>query len=379
MVYLSRLAAPRAPPPRMEFWSQAPSWERQDQDGPDLGSNIDFNMLLAKMQVPMDVDSRFWSEVLMENGALYCSLSDSDLGTASEVPIFAEHVPGAPLESWDELLEAKHLWANVTLEAGFAPGTDVESVLLGAAAAAGLPSAPRFELENVGDRDWVTEVQSNWPPIVLPGCLLIRFPWHPPADDLLQATKMVAFAAGGDGSDVPATSLTLHPGMAFGTGEHQTTQLCCEALKAALADDAARGCTVLDYGSGSGVLSFAALRFGAARAVGVEIDPQALAASVRNAEENGLGDRFDAMLPDAEAAAAGDERYPLVVANILAGTLVELAPLIAARVAAGGTLLLSGIWGEEQATRVTEAYAAQGFGSCESRATNEWTLLTLRA
>ena len=63
------------------------------------------------------------------------------------------------------------------------------------------------------------------------------------------------------------------------------------------------------------------------------------------------------MLPDAEAAAAGDERYPLVVANILAGTLVELAPLIAARVAAGGTLLLSGIWGEEQATRVTEAYA----------------------
>ena len=115
------------------------------------------------------------------------------------------------------------------------------------------------------------------------------------------------------------------------------------------------------------------------RAVGVEIDPQALAASVRNAEENGLGDRFDAMLPDAEAAAAGDERYPLVVANILAGTLVELAPLIAARVAAGGTLLLSGIWGQEQATRVTEAYAAQGFGSCESRATNEWTLLTLRA
>ena len=81
----------------------------------------------------------------------------------------------------------------------------------------------------------------------------------------------------------------------------------------------------------------------------------------------------------AAPAAAGDERYPLVVANILAGTLVELAPLIAARVAAGGTLLLSGIWGEEQATRVTEAYAAQGFGSCESRATNEWTLLTLRA
>ncbi len=101
MGYLSRLAAPRAPPPRMEFWSQAPSWERQDQDGPDLGSNIDFNMLLAKMQVPVDVDSRFWSEVLMENCALYCSLYDSDLGTESEVQIFAEHVPGSPLESWD--------------------------------------------------------------------------------------------------------------------------------------------------------------------------------------------------------------------------------------------------------------------------------------
>ena len=184
-------------------------------------------------------------------------------------------------------------------------------------------------------------------------------------------------ASAGGADDV---LLTLHPGMAFGTGEHPTTQLCCLALRRLLADESPyRGCTVLDYGSGSGVLSFAALRFGAARAVGVEIDPQALAASVRNAEENGLGDRFDAMLPDAEAAAAGDERYSLVVANILAGTLVELAPLIAARVAAGGTLLLSGIWGQEQATRVTEAYAAQGFGSCESRATNEWTLLTLRA
>ena len=184
---------------------------------------------------------------------------------------------------------------------------------------------------------------------------------------------MVAFAAGGDGSDVPATNPALHPGMAFGTGEHQTTQLCCEALKAALADDAARGCTVLDYGSGSGVLSFAALRFGAARAVGVEIDPR------RWRHRCATPRRMTSVIASTRCCQT-PKRRPRATSGTRSSSPTSwrgrssLAPLIAARVAAGGTLLLSGIWGQSR-PRVTEAYAARGFGSCESRATNEWTLL----
>lgn len=174
----------------------------------------------------------------------------------------------------------------------------------------------------------------------VPGCLTIRFPWHTDAD----------VAALGDAA--PPTSVTLHPGMAFGTGEHATTQLCCEALqRCELA-----GAAVLDYGSGSGVLAFAALLFGGASAVGVEIDREALAISRLNAAENGLSDRFVALLPEAEAER--QERYPVVVANILAGTLIELQPLLCSRLERGATLLLSGIWGEQQAFKVLAAYSA---------------------
>jgi len=190
----------------------------------------------------------------------------------------------------------------------------------------------------------VTQVQANWAPIVIPGCLLIRFPWHPPPAEITAERQI----------SPPLPALTLQPGMAFGTGEHPTTQLCCEAVQAALGRPELHGCDMLDYGSGSGVLAFAALLFGATNAVGVEIDREAVTTSIRNADENGLGARYESMHPDDE-----DEgrTYRLVVANILAGTLTQLEPVMAARVAPGGTLLLSGIWGEGQAAQVRAAYA----------------------
>ena len=122
-----------------------------------------------------------------------------------------------------------------------------------------------------------------------------------------------------------------------------------------------RGCTLLDYGSGSGILSFAALKFGAARAVGVEIDPEALETSRLNAAENGYGaDAFTALLPEQEDDEA---TYPLVVANILAHTLIELKELIIGRVAPGGRLLMSGVWGEDQVAKVEAAYAGCGMSA----------------
>lgn len=111
---------------------------------------------------------------------------------------------------------------------------------------------------------------------------------------------------------------------------------------------------VLDYGAGSGVLAFAALLFGASHAVAVEIDREALAISLLNARENHMEAQYEALLPEDEAKRKAT--YPVVVANILAGTLIELQPLLSSRVEQGGTLIMSGIWGEEQAAKVMAAY-----------------------
>jgi ribosomal protein L11 methylase PrmA len=221
-------------------------------------------MLLVRMQCPQSVDGHLWSELLVDAGALFVSLSDADAGTDAEEAIYHAHPPGATSA---ELLERSgadcitgHLtpvWSNSRLEVGFAPGVDVEATLLLAAAVAGEPP-PRFEVEVLGARDWVAQVQTDWTPIELAGCLRILFPWHE-SDDAH-----------------PLPSIRLQPGMAFGTGEHATTQLCCRALHSLLNGRLSNCSAMLDYGSGSGILALAALLFGCQRAVGVEIDPYAL-------------------------------------------------------------------------------------------------------
>ena len=363
---------------------------------------------LVSLLCPTELSASELTDALMEVGALYVSVSDGSAGTESEEPIYHAHTSGADggpgvhtfdasndepnPESWDELMTApRRLWSNCSLEVGFTPGFDVERAMLAVLTDVGLASTTRYSVDDIAPKDWVTEVQSNWPPVVLPGCLTIRFPWHTEADLPDGAPPVV----------------TLHPGMAFGTGEHQTTQLCCLALRRLLKDgegssaasaasasaasasasaaaapaastassaSSSSEVSVLDFGSGSGILSFAALLFGASSAVGVEIDAEALATSRLNAEENGLQTSFVAELPEEEAERGGT--YPIVVANILAGTLIELCDVIASRVAPGGTLLMSGIWGEEQAERVQSAYAAKGFANFRLEfADGGWALL----
>ncbi len=134
--------------------------------------------------------------------------------------------------------------------------------------------------------------------------------------------------------------------MAFGTGSHPTTRLCLEWLER----NVAAGCTVLDYGCGSGILAIAAARLGAARVAGVDIDPQAVEAARANAERNGV----TALFADSAQPVAGE--YDLVVANILSNPLRVLAPAICAHVRSGGRLALSGIL-REQADEIIAIYA----------------------
>jgi len=142
-----------------------------------------------------------------------------------------------------------------------------------------------------------------------------------------------------DAAGDEAVVIRLDPGLAFGSGTHPTTSLCLQWLDALAAAGALEGVDVLDYGCGSGILAVAALKLGAAHAIGIDNDPQALLASRDNADRNDVGDALSVFAPNE----APQHTYPVVVANILATALDALAETLAERVAPGGRIALSGI------------------------------------
>ena len=165
-------------------------------------------------------------------------------------------------------------------------------------------------------------------------------------------------------------AITLDPGMAFGTGLHPTTRGCLHLLQEVSPTPA----DVLDVGCGSGILALAALRLGAERAVGVDTDPLAVTATRENAERNGLGDRVTAVAGTLPASA--EARHPLILANLVAAVLVELAPRLAAHLAPGGVLLASGII-EPRAAEVIDAMRRVGLTVTDRRDDGEWVSVRL--
>jgi ribosomal protein L11 methyltransferase len=247
------------------------------------------------------------SDALMEAGALSVSLEDADAGTVDETPLFGE--PDHPTaELW------AHSIAVVLLDAD----ADAAAILAAAAEQAGIPVPAGYTIETVADADWVRLTQSQFDPIPISPRLWIVPTWH-------------------DAPDRRAINLKLDPGLAFGTGSHPTTRLCLRWLD----DHLQGGETLLDYGCGSGILAIAAVKLGAARVDGVDIDPQAVTASRDNAALNDVAAHF--CLPGELAAG----QYDVVVANILTNPLKSMAPLLAGRVRPGGQLVLSGILAEQ--------------------------------
>ena len=255
-------------------------------------------------------------DALLEAGALSASIEDADAGTPDEQPQFGE--PGAINTPG---------WAHSRIVALLEAEADPAALLAAAGSTLGLTAVPSFTVERVEEQNWVQLTQSQFDPIRVSDRLWIVPSWH-------------------ESPDPSAVNLVLDPGMAFGTGSHPTTRLCLEWLERQVKP----GCTVLDYGCGSGILAIAAARLGAARVAGVDIDPQAVEAARNNAERNDV----QALFADSAQPVAGE--YDLVVANILANPLRVLAPAICAHVRPGGSLALSGIL-REQADEIIGIYA----------------------
>ncbi len=166
-------------------------------------------------------------------------------------------------------------------------------------------------------------------------------------------------------------AIRLDPGMAFGTGLHPSTRGCLELLQ----EVGPMPPRLLDVGCGSGILALAALRLGAGHADALDIDPLAVAATRANAEANGLAERV-AVRHGSLGGEAAEEPYPLVLANLVASVLVELAPALAARLAPDGSLVASGII-EARGDEVRAAFARAGLVVAAQRHDGEW--LSLRA
>lgn len=169
-------------------------------------------------------------------------------------------------------------------------------------------------------------------------------------------------------ADADAVVVDLDPGLAFGTGHHPTTALCLTWLDG----QDLRGRTLIDYGCGSGILAIAAIRLGAAHAIAVDHDPQAREATARNAAANGVAAQIEVCTPQRLARVPAD----LLIANILAGPLIALAPTLTERLPPTAALALSGIL-REQVDEVAAAYA-DAFNLAQPQYREEWALLTGR-
>lgn len=266
---------------------------------------LQFSVTAPQAQAPL-------LELLFENlGALSVTFGD-----AADEPIL-EPDPGE-----------QRLWSHTRVSALF--GAERDAAALDAALRQALPAAiaSSLSLERLGDRAWERAWMDGFHPMRFGDRL-----WVCPSGMQVDAAD--------------ALVLDLDPGLAFGTGTHPTTALCLEWLDR----HPPTGLEVLDYGCGSGILALAALRLGAVAAIGVDHDPQALEASWANARRNGLAERLRVYPPGDEPQVPAD----LVLANILAAPLIDLAAELARRVRPGGSILLSGIL-QEQAEAVADAY-----------------------
>jgi len=224
------------------------------------------------------------------------------------------------------------LWDTVRVTGLYPAHTPVDGTVIEIARRSALPATPPYDSQPVPDRDWERAWMGRFRPMRFGAGLWVVPSWHQPPDP-------------------QATNIVIDPGLAFGTGTHDTTAMCLEWL----ARHAPVGLDVIDYGCGSGILAIAAARLGAARVRAVDIDTRAVQVTADNAARNGVADVVQSGAPSLLDGGRGAD---LVMANILARPLIDLAARITAAVRPGGALLLTGI-NESQGGDVGRAYVPE--------------------
>ncbi len=277
---------------------------------------------LACLTVPED-NSLYVQQILLSLGALGLEVEDDESRNVPEKDFSPNH--------------------QAMITATFEHESDIDSRIVNA--------LPEYEihLQDLADGDWANEFIKSWRAFSLGDGIWIKPSWdqefQPPEGSLV---------------------LEIDPGMAFGTGHHETTTLCARATREAVRSGCKR---VLDIGTGTGILAMIAAKSGANYIVGTDNDPVACDVARENIEHNKLNVKISDKDPDQLG-----ERFDLVVANILANPLIELAPQIIQAIAPQGLLLLSGIL-ETQASKVQAAYEAIGLKHAGTEQLGEWVLI----
>lgn len=259
-----------------------------------------------------------YEAALMQTGAVSVTLQDN-----ADQPVLEPGVGETPL------------WDAIQLTALFEDTISQQSIVDHLTETFG-SKLPALQFESLEDQDWERRWLDDFKPMRFGQKLWICPSWHKAPEPY-------------------AINILLDPGLAFGTGTHQTTALCLEWLEQA----DLKNKTVIDYGCGSGILAIAALLLGAKSAICVDNDPQALVATLSNAEQNGISsERLSACLPQQLDKILHEQAlatFDLVIANILAGPLVDLAPELITLANSNGKIVLSGIL-DVQASAVMDAY-----------------------
>lgn len=270
-------------------------------------------------------------QLCLAQGAVAITLSD-----AQDNPVL-EPLPGET-----------RLWQQTELVALYDESIDISTITSELQMTLLLSEQHPPTFERLADKAWEREALTNWKPICFGDRLWICPSW-----------QMVP--------DPAAVTVTLDPGLAFGTGSHPTTALCLNWL----AQQPLAGKRIIDFGCGSGILAIAALKLGAVSALGIDQEPQALMATRDNAEHNQVADRLQLRETDTPPT---NEVADIVVANILAELLKQLAPQLSQLVLPGGWLLLSGIL-SSQAEAVMGAYQ-ENFTFKTRQTEQEWCCLS---
>jgi ribosomal protein L11 methyltransferase len=260
---------------------------------------------LSWLQLRLDTDpssAAALEALMLATGAVAVTLEDN-----ADQPLLEPGVGETPL------------WQHTRLTGLYPAGADMAAVLAAFPESALADGRQRVEI--LEDKDWEREWMRHYQPMCFGSRLWVCPSWIPPPQP-------------------DAVNILLDPGLAFGTGTHPTTELCLRELDGM----ALQGVSAVDYGCGSGILAVAALKLGAASVLGVDNDPQALAASRDNAGRNAIDtDRLLLALPGQADTDRWTRRCDLVIANILAGPLIDLSRTLLGFLRPGGVLLLSGL------------------------------------